>query len=175
MSRVLTFLNDETRDGGHAGSGRTGKGNSEMTRRLIPLAGMVLACGVWIIGVQTSPAGASSWTTYAAQCSKWISDIPKLDSYIIEDNRDGNRTALTASIIALYADGKHIAVCDGSPDTQLNSIARRWGAAIENAGAYGYRWVTHETSANLLAFVSAVSTAKKYENQFSNRLTVLGR
>jgi hypothetical protein len=146
-----------------------------MTRRLILLAGMVLACGVWIIGVQTLPAGASSWTTYAAQCSKWISDIPKLDSYIIKDNSDGNRTALTASIVALYADGKHIAACDTSPDARLNSIARRWGAAIENAGAYGYRWVTHESSTNLLAFVSAENIAKKYENQFSNRLAALGR
>jgi hypothetical protein len=98
-----------------------------------------------------------------------------LDSYIIEDNSDRNRTALTASIVALYVDGKHIVACDSSPDAQLNSIARRWGAAIENAGAYGYRWVTHETSTNLLAFVSAESTAKKYENQFSNRLAILGR
>ena len=136
---------------------------------------MVLACGVWIIGVQTLPAGASSWGTYAAQCSKWIGDIPKLDSYIIEDNSDGNKTALTASIVALYADGKHIAACDSSPDAQLNSIARRWGAAIENAGAYGYLWVTHDTTTHLLNFVSAEKISKKYENQFSNRLALLGR
>jgi hypothetical protein len=98
-----------------------------------------------------------------------------LDSYIIEDNSDGNRTALTASIVALYVDGKHIAACDSSPDAQLNSIARRWGAAIENAGAYGYLWVTHDTSTHLLNFVSAEKNAKKYENQFANRLAVLGR
>jgi len=146
-----------------------------MKKRLTPLIGVAVACEILVVAVQTLPAGASSWTTYAAQCSKWIGDIPKLDSYIIQDNRDGNRTALTASIVALYVDGKHIAACHSSPDTQLNSIARRWGAAIENAGAYGYRWATHESSTNLLAFVSAESTAKKYENQFSNRLAALGR
>ena len=135
---------------------------------------MTFAYGTLSIGAAL-PAGASSWGTYAARCSQWLSDIPKLDSYIIQDNRDGNRTALTASIIALYADGKHIAACGSSPDTQLNSISRRWSAAIENAGAYGYRWVKHETAANLLAFVSAESTAKMYENQFSNRLAALGR
>ena len=145
-----------------------------MNKRLALLVGMTVACGTLSIGAAL-PAGASSWGTYAAQCSRWISDIPKLDSYIIQDNRDGNKTALTASILALYVDGKHIAACDTSPDARLNSIARRWGAAIENAGAYGYRWVTHESSANLLAFVSAESTAKKYENQFSNRLASLGR
>jgi len=145
-----------------------------VNKRLALLVGMTVACGTLSIGAAL-PAGASSWGAYAARCSQWIGDIPKLDSYIIADNRDGNRTALTASIVALYADGKHIAACDSSPDSQLNSIARRWGAAIENAGAYGYRWVTHESSTNLLAFVSAESTAKKYENQFSNRLAALGR
>ena len=34
---------------------------------------------------------------------------------------------------------------------------------------------SHESSANLLAFLSAESTAKKYENQFANRLAALGR
>ena len=148
---------------------------STMRERVTFLARVAVVCGALIIGMQSLPAGASSWTTYSAHCSQWISDIPKLDSYIIQDNRDGNRTALAASIVALYVDGKHIAACDGSPDGRLNSIARRWGAVIENAGAYGYRWVTHESSTNLLAFVSAESTAKKYENQFSDRLAALGR
>jgi len=121
------------------------------------------------------PAGASSWGTYAARCSKWISVIPKLDSYIIQDNEDGNRTALKATMVAWYDDGKIIAACDNSPDAPLNHIAHHWGVAIENAAAYGFQWATHESSANLYAFVSAESTAKKYENEFSNRLTALGR
>ncbi len=137
--------------------------------------GLAVVCGSVIVGAPTLPAGASSWTTYSAQCSKWIDDIPKLDSYIIEDNSDGNRTALTASIVAMYEDGKLIAACDTSPDAQLNSIARRWGAAIKDSGAYGYVWVTHDTTTNLLNFVSAEDNAKKYENQFANRLAVLGR
>ncbi|MHB1209960.1 MAG: hypothetical protein ACYC1I_09685 [Acidimicrobiales bacterium] len=145
-----------------------------MNKRLALLVGMAVASGTLSIGAAL-PAGASSWGTYTAQCSKWIGDIPKLDSYIIADNKDGNMFALTASMVALFADGKHIAACHSSPDTQLNNIARQWGAAIENAGAYGYRWATHKSSANLLAFVSAESTAKKYENQFSNRLAALGR
>ena len=32
---------------------------------------------------------------------------------------------------------------------ELNSIARRWGAAIENAGAVWILWVTHDTTTNL--------------------------
>lgn len=146
-----------------------------MKKWLTFLARVAVVCGALTIGMQSLPAGASSWTTYAARCSKWIADIPKLDSYIIQDNRDGNRTALKATMVALYDDGKLIAACDNSPDAPLNRIARHWGAAIENAGAYGFRWATHESSTNLLAFVSAESTAKQYENQFSNRLAALGR
>jgi hypothetical protein len=145
-----------------------------VNRGLALIVGMTVACGTLSIGAAL-PAGASSWGAYAARCSEWIGDIPKLDSYIIADNRDGNRTALTASVIALYADGKHIAACDSSPDAPLNSIARQWGAAIENAGAFGYRWATHNSTTNLLAFVSAERIAKKYENQFANRLAALGR
>ena len=145
-----------------------------MNKRLALLVGMTIACGTLSIGAAL-PAGASSWGTYAAHCSKWLGDVPKLDSYIIQDNKDGNRFALKASMVALYDDGKLIAACDNSPDSRVNVIARHWGAALENAGAYGFRWATHESSTNLLAFLSAESTAKKYENQFSNRLAALGR
>ena len=146
-----------------------------MRGRLVWMMGVVAICGTLTIGMQSLPAAASSWGAYAARCGKWISDIPKLDSYIIHDNREGNRTALKATMVALYDDGKIIAVCDNSPDAPLNHIAQHWGAAIENAGAYGFRWATHESSTNLLAFLSAESTAKKYQNQFANRLAALGR
>ena len=145
-----------------------------MNRRMALFMGMTVACGALSIGAAL-PAGASSWGTYAARCSKWLGDIPKLDSYIIQDNRDGNRTALKATMVALYDDGKIIAACDNSPDSRVNVIARHWGVTLESAGAYGFRWATHESSANLLAFLSAESIAKKYENQFSNRLAALGR
>ena len=146
-----------------------------LKKRLASLVGMTVACGTLIIGAHTLPAGASSWGTYAARCSKWIDDIPKLDSYIIQDHNDGNRTALTASMAAMYVDGKLIAACDSSPDARLNGIAQHWGVALENAGAYGYRWATHYSTANELSFASAEAIAKKYENQFSNRLATLGR
>lgn len=146
-----------------------------MRRRLAPILVVITTWGILNFALTTLPAGASSWGTYAARCSQWLGAIPKLDSYIIENNRDGNRTALTASFAALYLDGKHITACHSSPDAQVNSIARRWGAAIENAAAYGYRWATHESTTNLLAFVSAERTAKKYQNQFANRLAALGR
>jgi hypothetical protein len=46
---------------------------------------------------------------------------------------------------------------------------------VANAGAYGCRWATHDSSANLLTLVSAEDSAKKYENQSSNRLAALDR
>jgi len=144
-------------------------------KRLALSVGMAVACGTLIIGAHALPAGASSWGTYAARCGTWLGDVPKLDSYIIQDHNDGNRTALTASMVALYDDGKLIAACDNSPDAPVNGIARHWGAALENAGAYGYRWATHYSTANELSFASAEATAKKYENQFANRLAALGR
>src|ERR1035438_945854 len=96
---------------------------------------MTVASGTLIIGAAL-PAGASSWGTYAARCSKWIGVIPKLDSYIIQDNNDGNSTARKSTIVALYDAGKIVAACDNSPDAPLNQIARHWGVAIESAGAY---------------------------------------
>lgn len=146
-----------------------------MKNRLALIVGITVACGTLTIGAHALPAGASSWGTYAARCSKWISDVPKLDSYIIQDHNDGNRTALATTMVAMYADGKLIAACNSSPDARLNGIAQHWGAALKNAAAYGYRWATHYSTANELSFASAEVTAKKYENQFANRLVALGR
>ena len=36
-------------------------------------------------------------------------------------------------------------------------------------------WVTHDSTTKLLNFVSKEEAAKKYEDQFSNRLAALGR
>ena len=124
---------------------------------------------------QAVSAGASSWSAYSSQCTKWLNDIPKLDSYIIQDNKVGNVTALSLAMLALSADGRHIEACNNSPDSALNAVAAAWGKSLIVAGGYGFAWANHQSASNLSMFLSKEGVAKSFENQYLNRLAALGR
>jgi len=114
---------------------------------------MAVACGTLIIGAHALPAGRAHGDV---RSPLWhvARRRPKLDSYIIQDHNDGNRTALTASMVALYDDGKLIAACDNSP-TRRSTALRDTGRSARKCRSVWIPWATHYSTANELSFASA--------------------